>query len=249
MYKTLLTASVLALSTMAAVPALAQQTGTPAATSPQAKTATPPDTVPPQSTQTDAPRPKAATPETATETNDAMVDPMATETDAMPAQTPPASTDAMTPQDKMDHGKVNHDDMMTDDTTTTTNSDSSMSDPASENTNTMTRTDVDSQDSMDSADEPETASSASDSGTQADPSAVMQFVTQQFPTYDADSNGNLSTEEFAAWLLALRTEQQPDAEPMTADQASKWTGEAFASADTDKNSQVSPAELAKFLMG
>ena len=84
------------------------------------------------------------------------------------------------------------------------------------------------------------------SGTAATPTQVAQIVDQEFPTYDADGNGELNEAEFAAWMKKLRAATDPSVD--TESEAVKsWIGQAFAAADSDKSSGVNKAELTAFL--
>ncbi|MGV3482027.1 MAG: EF-hand domain-containing protein [Sphingobium sp.] len=76
---------------------------------------------------------------------------------------------------------------------------------------------------------------------------VAAVVDNDFPAFDADKNGELSKEEFAAWMTKLRA-AQPNAAAASTD-TTAWTEAAFAQADTDKNKSVSKGELTTFLQG
>lgn len=95
---------------------------------------------------------------------------------------------------------------------------------------------------------------AQDGATTAEPQAatstqVAQVVEADFPAYDKDGNGELSQEEFSAWMLKLRAATpQQGAQPAEAE-LTAWAGAAFAQADADKNKTVSKGELTKFLAG
>src|SRR3546814_9912283 len=75
--------------------------------------------------------------------------------------------------------------------------------------------------------------SASSSGA-ATPEQVAQIVNQEFPTYDADTSGDLSETEFATWMTKLRTATDPTVDPQS-EQVKTWIGQAFAAADADKS--------------
>ena len=75
---------------------------------------------------------------------------------------------------------------------------------------------------------------------------VAQAVGRDFDTYDKDSNGALSDAEFGAWMSTLRKASEPAFVPGSPD-ANVWLGQAFASADADKNKSVSQVELTTFL--
>ena len=75
---------------------------------------------------------------------------------------------------------------------------------------------------------------------------VAAVVNTEFGTYDKDANGKLSSAEFGAWMVALKTASDPTTKAESA--ATKtWIGQAFASADADKNKSVSKTELTGFL--
>lgn len=75
---------------------------------------------------------------------------------------------------------------------------------------------------------------------------IATIVDQGFPTYDKDADGSLKTEEFGAWMVALRSATEPAFTGQSeADKA--WIGKALAMADTDKSGGVSNAELKGFL--
>lgn len=75
---------------------------------------------------------------------------------------------------------------------------------------------------------------------------VAQVVSQEFGTYDKDTSGALDKAEFSNWLVALRKASEPG---FSADAAASktWLAQAFTQADTDKNANVSQAELTVFL--
>lgn len=75
---------------------------------------------------------------------------------------------------------------------------------------------------------------------------VATVVNKEFPSYDKNNDGKLDDTEFAAWMVALKTASDPTTKadsPATR----TWVGQAFASADTDKNKSVSKTELNAFL--
>lgn len=81
-------------------------------------------------------------------------------------------------------------------------------------------------------------------------STVAKLVDAEFPTYDADSNGDLNQAEFGKWVLALHSASgDPKAAAMDEKAKAKWAKDAFASADADKNKKVSKAEINTFLLG
>lgn len=80
----------------------------------------------------------------------------------------------------------------------------------------------------------------------ANAAQVAQAVGRDFGTYDKDASGALSDAEFGAWMSSLRKASEPAFVPGSPD-ANVWLGQAFASADVDKNKSVSQAELTTFL--
>ena len=87
--------------------------------------------------------------------------------------------------------------------------------------------------------------------TSAEPRAVtvQRLVEAEFPTYDANTNGNLESAEFGKWVLALYDKSGDANAPKDEVAKAKWAKAAFASADTDKNKSISKAEMNTFLVG
>lgn len=75
---------------------------------------------------------------------------------------------------------------------------------------------------------------------------VAQAVGRDFGGYDKNGDGKLDATEFAAWMGALRKAAEPSFQPGSAE-ATTWTNQAFASADTDKSASVNKQELTVFL--
>lgn len=75
---------------------------------------------------------------------------------------------------------------------------------------------------------------------------VAQAVGRDFGGYDKDSDGKLNATEFASWMGDLRKASEPSFQPGSAE-ATSWSTQAFASADTDKNASVNKQELTVFL--
>ena len=75
---------------------------------------------------------------------------------------------------------------------------------------------------------------------------IAQVVDAEFPSYDKDANGTLSTAEFGAWMVALRSATDKS---VTAESKSMkaWTKTAFAQADADKSKSITKVELTGFL--
>jgi Ca2+-binding EF-hand superfamily protein len=81
--------------------------------------------------------------------------------------------------------------------------------------------------------------------TPAAPSDPKALIASEFPSYDKDANGALSKTEFAAWMGALKAKTgEPAMKPA---EMTKWSDGAFATADKDKNTAVSLAELQNYL--
>ncbi len=83
-------------------------------------------------------------------------------------------------------------------------------------------------------------------GTAATPTQIAQIVEKEFPTYDADANGDLNNMEFAAWMKKLRAATEPGVDPESAE-VKTWIDQAFAAADGDKSGAVNKTELTGFL--
>ena len=78
---------------------------------------------------------------------------------------------------------------------------------------------------------------------------VQNLVDAEFPTYDANKNGNLESAEFGKWVLALYDKSGDANAPKDEAAKAKWSKAAFATADVDKNKNVSKAEMNTFLVG
>lgn len=80
----------------------------------------------------------------------------------------------------------------------------------------------------------------------ANAAQIAQIVDQGFPTYDKDADGNLTGEEFGAWMVALRSATEP---AFTGESAAdkEWLTRALAAADADKSGGVTNPELKTFL--
>ena len=80
----------------------------------------------------------------------------------------------------------------------------------------------------------------------ATPEQIGQIVDKDFASYDKNGDGSLTTAEFGAWMVALRSATEPaftGQSPADKD----WIGKALAMADKDKSGGVSNAELKRFL--
>jgi hypothetical protein len=80
---------------------------------------------------------------------------------------------------------------------------------------------------------------------------VAKLVDSEFPTYDADKNGELSQLEFSKWMMALHSKAESSGNAAKKDAAAKdkWAKDAFIQADADKSKKISKAEMSKFLQG
>lgn len=93
---------------------------------------------------------------------------------------------------------------------------------------------------------PPAAAEAAPAAAAATPTQIAQIVEKEFPTYDADANGDLNNAEFASWMKKLRAATEPGVDPESAD-VKTWIGQAFAAADGDKSGAVNKTELTGFL--
>ncbi len=75
---------------------------------------------------------------------------------------------------------------------------------------------------------------------------VAQAVDSQFPAYDANRDGALSADEFAAWMVALKRETAPGT---AADSPGtrRWVDAAFTQADKDSSRSVTRTEVIGFM--
>jgi Ca2+-binding EF-hand superfamily protein len=79
---------------------------------------------------------------------------------------------------------------------------------------------------------------------------VSALVDKEFPAYDADKSGQLDKNEFSTWILALKADElKATGKTMAQTEMASWASAAFTSADTDKSTTVTKAELGKFLGG
>ena len=81
-------------------------------------------------------------------------------------------------------------------------------------------------------------------------SQVAAVVEAEFPVYDADSSGELDQGEFSKWITALKQQQmQATGKTMAPDELTAWASAAFRTADADRSTAVSKAELTRYLGG
>jgi hypothetical protein len=92
---------------------------------------------------------------------------------------------------------------------------------------------------------------STDSASAAEPRAVtvQKLVETGFPSYDLNKSGTLESNEFSNWVLALYDASGDANAPKDPETKAKWAKAAFATADVDKNQNISKAELNKFLAG
>ena len=100
------------------------------------------------------------------------------------------------------------------------------------------------------APKPEDAAKPAEPGPSNSASAVETAVNTGFGKYDADGDGNLSETEFKTWIAALKTEElKASGQAVNGAEVTAYANAAFASADADKDSKVSKAEVTSFLGG
>ena len=75
---------------------------------------------------------------------------------------------------------------------------------------------------------------------------VAQAVDQGFPVYDKNGDGALDQTEFASWMTELRTASDPTVKADSPEMTT-WAGQAFATADADKNAALTKGEVTAFL--
>jgi len=90
------------------------------------------------------------------------------------------------------------------------------------------------------------AATAQQPVTGAQVAQVAQVVDAEFPGYDKNGDNLLSTSEFGAWMVALKTQSDPTT-VAAAPETRKWVDGAFAQADADKNKMLTKTELTRFL--
>lgn len=103
----------------------------------------------------------------------------------------------------------------------------------------------------------QTAASPADTATEAQPGAatpaatgVASIVDSEFPAYDADSSGQLEQAEFSKWMVALKEQElKSSGKSLPPAEVTAWVSGAFTSADADKSSTVTKAELVTYLSG
>lgn len=82
------------------------------------------------------------------------------------------------------------------------------------------------------------------------PAQVASVVESEFPVYDADKSGQLDQNEFSRWMLALKDqEMKSTGKAMPQQELTAWASSAFTTADADKSSTVTKAELTQYLGG
>lgn len=98
--------------------------------------------------------------------------------------------------------------------------------------------------------DPSAQSTAAAPAAESRATTVQKLVDAEFPTYDANKNGDLDQAEFSKWVLALQgASGDPKAAAMDDAAKAQWAKAAFASADADKSKKVSKEEMNTFLAG
>ncbi|PHR93679.1 MAG: hypothetical protein COA69_03325 [Robiginitomaculum sp.] len=86
----------------------------------------------------------------------------------------------------------------------------------------------------------------------ASPEKVATRIGREFAAFDSDYSGELSAYEFSKWLIPLHElRYEFDEAPMTIsdEDLQDWSKGAHAFADTDRNGEVSQAELTRYFGG
>ncbi len=101
---------------------------------------------------------------------------------------------------------------------------------------------------------PQAAQSAPASPQPAQPAnpadAVASIVDGEFPSYDANGDGQLDQAEFGRWMTALKDqEMKATGKTLPPAEVTAWASGAFTTADTDKSASVSKVELVTYLSG
>jgi N-acetylmuramoyl-L-alanine amidase CwlA len=95
-----------------------------------------------------------------------------------------------------------------------------------------------------------TTTSPSSAAAAAPATQIAAVVDSEFPAYDADKSGALNKAEFVKWVTALKTEElKSTGKTLSTSEIGSWATKAFASADVDKNANVSKTELTTYLGG
>ncbi|EZP70840.1 putative uncharacterized protein precursor [Sphingomonas paucimobilis] len=89
------------------------------------------------------------------------------------------------------------------------------------------------------------------SATPASPAdSIASIVDTEFPAYDANSDNQLDKSEFSRWMVALKgQEMKTTGKTLAPAEITAWADGAFATADADKSTTVSKAELISYLSG
>lgn len=77
------------------------------------------------------------------------------------------------------------------------------------------------------------------------PAAIAKMVDRDFSSYDTNQDGELSPEEFSAWIVKLR---KPSAAVLSDADARAWSAKVFAVADTSRDQMVSKSEMTQLLL-
>ncbi|RVT40958.1 EF-hand domain-containing protein [Sphingobium algorifonticola] len=81
-------------------------------------------------------------------------------------------------------------------------------------------------------------------------STVASIVESEFPAYDTDKSGQLEKTEFAKWMMALKDQEaKATGKTLQPAEVTAWADGAFMTADADKSTSVTKAELVTYLSG
>ncbi|MBB3980673.1 Ca2+-binding EF-hand superfamily protein [Sphingobium fontiphilum] len=99
--------------------------------------------------------------------------------------------------------------------------------------------------------EPATATPQAAQPAPANPAdAVASIVDGEFPSYDANGDGQLDQAEFGRWMTALKEqEMKATGKMLPPAEVTAWASGAFTTADADKSASVSKVELVTYLSG
>ena len=79
---------------------------------------------------------------------------------------------------------------------------------------------------------------------------VAAIVDSEFPAYDVDKSGQLEKAEFSKWLVALKDQElKSSGKTLPPAEVTAWADGAFVTADADKSTSVTKAELVSYLSG
>jgi hypothetical protein len=79
---------------------------------------------------------------------------------------------------------------------------------------------------------------------------VAAIVDSEFPAYDADKSGQLEKVEFSKWIVALKDQElKSTGKTLPPAEVTAWADGAFVTADADKSTTITKAELVTYLSG